>query len=571
MFDFDALMTGTSRQTANVGALFICFMLLAVPIGTAATTGEPQKIPNPHQGPYGPALQLIELSESDLADAEVSVEACTEILGDGQSKLDNTDDTCNYFSEDFSGSLSKWKFVTTAISKKVVGGRLELTSKTGNWGAAYTNFDPTDFFYFQTDLNAITNNLWAGIYPHNGDSIGIVNIGSYSFLGIGAAVMNDGRVGFLGYEVDDYKYYILYPKNYGTVTKLGIACQSGRFSLLVNGKEVRKLSAKMPSVPDIDEVSLLVAGVSTKATFDNLCASNKDLNCLQSVSPTNASYGVSGGNGSISINAASTCAWTAVSDSSFLRITSGSSGTGSGTVNYTVDPSTAQYPRSGTVQISGQQCKIAQAGTSCTSVSISPASASFSSNGGTGSVVVNGSSDCDWTAASNASFLSITSGSSGTGSGTVEYSVSANTGNDSRSGTLTVAGQTVTITQEPKAGNFDGTWTGTTDENRPIRIVVVGNKVTSISVDVAVMGPSCGCLTTLVNKGSTALSGSTFRINVSSSSGVYYTTTINGSFTQNRTGSGKVDGFSWSGILCSGCFVIGNGYESSHNFTIRKQ
>ncbi len=56
-------------------------------------------------------------------------------------------------------------------------------------------------------------------------------------------------------------------------------------------------------------------------------------------------------------------------------------------------------------------------------------------------------SSCAWTATSNASWISITSGASGSGNGTVAYAIAANTGTTSRTGTLTVAGQTFTVTQ----------------------------------------------------------------------------------------------------------------------------
>src|SRR5206468_9799643 len=48
---------------------------------------------------------------------------------------------------------------------------------------------------------------------------------------------------------------------------------------------------------------------------------------------------------------------------------------------------------------------------------------------------------------SNVSWITITGGASGTGIGTVTYSVATNTGASPRTGTLTIAGQTVTITQ----------------------------------------------------------------------------------------------------------------------------
>ena len=60
---------------------------------------------------------------------------------------------------------------------------------------------------------------------------------------------------------------------------------------------------------------------------------------------------------------------------------------------------------------------------------------------------VSTTSACSWTASSNASWITITSGASGSGNGSLAYSFAANTG-DSRTGTLTIAGQTYTVTQE---------------------------------------------------------------------------------------------------------------------------
>jgi hypothetical protein len=86
------------------------------------------------------------------------------------------------------------------------------------------------------------------------------------------------------------------------------------------------------------------------------------------------------------------------------------------------------------------------------SFSISPTSASVAAAGGTGTVSVTASAGCSWTAASNAAFITVTGGASGTGSGTVSYSVAANTATTSRTGTLTIAGQTFTVTQAGTTG-----------------------------------------------------------------------------------------------------------------------
>jgi len=79
--------------------------------------------------------------------------------------------------------------------------------------------------------------------------------------------------------------------------------------------------------------------------------------------------------------------------------------------------------------------------------SISPDNQAFDATGGGGTVAVTASSPtCGWTAASNASFITVTGGGSGSGNGTVTFSVDVNHG-DARSGTLTIAGRTFTVSQ----------------------------------------------------------------------------------------------------------------------------
>jgi glucose/arabinose dehydrogenase len=81
-------------------------------------------------------------------------------------------------------------------------------------------------------------------------------------------------------------------------------------------------------------------------------------------------------------------------------------------------------------------------------VRISPTSAAFDENGGGGSVEVTSPAACPgWTAASNDPWIAITSGGSGTGNGTVGYSVEANPDVSPRSGTLTIAGLTFALQQ----------------------------------------------------------------------------------------------------------------------------
>ena len=172
---------------------------------------------------------------------------------------------------------------------------------------------------------------------------------------------------------------------------------------------------------------------------------SQDSGCSFTISPASASYSSSGGTGSITVTASeSACTWTAVSNASWITITAGASGTGSGTVGYSASENTGSA-RSGTMTIAGSTFTVNQS-SGCT-YSINPTSASYGASGGSGSVTITASdSACTWMAVSNASWITITSGSSGTDSGTVEYSVAENTGS-ARSGTMTIAGNTFTVNQ----------------------------------------------------------------------------------------------------------------------------
>lgn len=81
------------------------------------------------------------------------------------------------------------------------------------------------------------------------------------------------------------------------------------------------------------------------------------------------------------------------------------------------------------------------------SASLTAAPPAFSPYGSDRSANVVIGTGCAWTAVSNASWVTISSGASGTGNGTVNYTVAANTSASGRTGTITAAGMTYTITQ----------------------------------------------------------------------------------------------------------------------------
>ncbi len=169
--------------------------------------------------------------------------------------------------------------------------------------------------------------------------------------------------------------------------------------------------------------------------------------CSYTLSPTSASYDLNGGSGSFTVTASSSCSWTASTTASWIVITSGGSGSGSDTVSYTVYANSTSSSRTGTITVGGASFTITQSA-SCT-ITLNPTSKSVSSTASTGTIqVVTNLTSCAWSAYSDStSWLTISSGSSDTGSGTISYSVAANTTASSRTGHIIVGTATFTITQ----------------------------------------------------------------------------------------------------------------------------
>ncbi len=87
-----------------------------------------------------------------------------------------------------------------------------------------------------------------------------------------------------------------------------------------------------------------------------------------------------------------------------------------------------------------------RSGSSC-GFSLSNSLMNVGVGGGTGSVSISDTNYCAWTATSNTSWISVTSGLSGSDSGVTVLSVDANSAAATRTGTVTIAGQTFTVTQ----------------------------------------------------------------------------------------------------------------------------
>ncbi|MBS1790829.1 MAG: putative Ig domain-containing protein [Acidobacteria bacterium] len=186
--------------------------------------------------------------------------------------------------------------------------------------------------------------------------------------------------------------------------------------------------------------------------------------CVYSLSETTKQFPVQGGTASVSVSVAGGCPWTAMSQTPWIVITSGASGSGNGTVNYLVATNGSGSQRSGIMKVAGTNFIVQQEG-GCT-YTVSPTTQNVPAAGGGFTTSVTTAGGCAWTASSNDSWITITSSLlpdrngqlldgrapsakntiAGTGNGTVGYSVAANTG-PPRTGTIFAAGEIVTVNQ----------------------------------------------------------------------------------------------------------------------------
>jgi len=184
--------------------------------------------------------------------------------------------------------------------------------------------------------------------------------------------------------------------------------------------------------------------------------------CAYSVNPVAITSPAAGNSGESTVTVTgSNCSWSAQSNQFWIHVTSGNSGTGTGTIGYTVDANAGgeRFGRiivthtAGTTDIS-----FTQAGLTCTAA-LNPTTQSAAIAGGSFTTAFTTPSGCAWTAASDASWLTIASPSTGTGDATIAYAVAANTAG-TRTGHITVTAGTasaqLTVTQSaaPLAANF---------------------------------------------------------------------------------------------------------------------
>jgi hypothetical protein len=135
-------------------------------------------------------------------------------------------------------------------------------------------------------------------------------------------------------------------------------------------------------------------------------------------------------------------------------VTAGATGSGPGSVAYTVSANQGAESRTGSLAIGDQRHSLTQQGRTppTCSYDVSPGSADFGKDSSSGTFTVTAPAGCSWTATTSASWLTITAGSQGSGNGAVTYDVTRNTEIAERSGAILVANRRFAVRQSGDAG-----------------------------------------------------------------------------------------------------------------------
>jgi len=178
------------------------------------------------------------------------------------------------------------------------------------------------------------------------------------------------------------------------------------------------------------------------------------LGCSFTLDPAQSRpYDARGGDGVVLVSAAQdTCAWHATG-AGFVAMLSDAEQTGTAHALFRVEPNRTGSPRKTVITLAGRGFEIAQNAAPpepeiCTySIDIPPAGQTIPAVGGMSTIRVTAPDGCAWRATVDDASMVQLSGA-GTGSGSVDFSVSPNSGDGSRVGIVTIAGQTVIIRQE---------------------------------------------------------------------------------------------------------------------------
>jgi len=140
--------------------------------------------------------------------------------------------------------------------------------------------------------------------------------------------------------------------------------QAGGISVTLSDDSASQPTFTSPAISNTEEVltfTLTVTDNDGLEDTDNVVVTVTNV-CTYTISSETTSFASSGGNGSATLTTSEGCDWTALSDSDWITITSGDSGSGAGVISFTVSANNGTEQRDGSITAGGQTQNISQQG-----------------------------------------------------------------------------------------------------------------------------------------------------------------------------------------------------------------
>ena len=196
-------------------------------------------------------------------------------------------------------------------------------------------------------------------------------------------------------------------------------------------------------------VALSVSSGCGSTTVDQLTGP-EPVKCAISLTPPAANVGFAANQLSLAVTAGRECDWAARSQVSWIQA-SPASGQGDATVTVAIAANTQQSVRTTRLSVNDAVLEIAQAAAPAPpppcNVNLSPASRTVNDTAGTATVSIQTGPTCGWTAVPSVSWITLNGNSSGTGPATLSYSFDRNFSRQTRSGSISIAGEVHLVIQ----------------------------------------------------------------------------------------------------------------------------
>jgi uncharacterized repeat protein (TIGR01451 family) len=254
-----------------------------------------------------------------------------------------------------SGQIRRTTAGTTATSASVLNVTwLQSFTPRGNGGGSisWVEYDPSN-----------SNNVWATVSNFNSASsgVGFGHVFKSADGGATWALADGNQTPSNPNAIPDIPAHsvVIDPSN---SQRIYVGTDLGVFVSLDGGANWMKETTGFSNTVVESMQILNVGGVSTIYAFTHGRGAFKvAIPASCATVPANIAVGAAGGAQNVSVTSASSaCTWNAVSNASWIHVTGGASGAGSGTVNLNNDPNTTGSARTGTLTVAGQTVSIFQ-------------------------------------------------------------------------------------------------------------------------------------------------------------------------------------------------------------------